>query len=321
MPPLVIGADVRERQTPSVASNGTDYFVTWMDFRNINWDILGARVLGSGASSSAVLDPSGIVISADPAYQNASDVASNGTDYFVVWRKDASGQGHVYGARVTSAGVVQDTSAIAIATNTVEHYTPRVASNGSNYLVVWSEVPGSTSWDVVGRRVSTAGAVLDTSAIAISSAIREQYDPDVASNGTDYFVAWADYRSGSNHDIYGARVSGGGTVLDTSGLALCTETVQQHVPRVAYDGTNYVAAWADYRWDNSWDVYATQVTSSGTVVTPGGFSVVYNARETQPHVALASAGGQQSLLVFSRYDTEPNTVADNRRIRGTFISF
>ncbi|WP_224241126.1 RHS repeat domain-containing protein [Hyalangium gracile] len=321
VPPLVIGLADRERGTPAVASNGTDYFVTWRDFRNINWDIYGARVLGSGASSSAVVDPSGISISTDPAFQNAPDIASNGTDYFVVWRKDVGGPANVHGARVTSAGAVLDTSGIAIATSSADHYTPRVASNGSNYLVVWAESQGTTSWDVLGRRVSTAGAVLDTSAIAISTAVREQYEPDVASNGTDYFVAWADYRSGSNHDIYGARVSGGGALLDAAGLALCTDPVQQYVPKVAYDGTNYVAAWPDYRWDSFWDVFATQVTSTGTVVTPNGFSVSYNVRETEPHVALASGGGQQSFLVFSRHDAEPSTTTDNRRIRGQFISF
>jgi hypothetical protein len=319
VPPLAITASIRERQTPSVTSNGTDYLVVWMDYRDINWDIYGARVLGSGPSASAVLDPSGFAVSAHTAFQNAPHVAALGTDYLVVWRQDVGSRADVYGARVTSAGVVQDTSGIAIATNTVEHYTPRVASNGSHYFVVWAEYQNATAWDIAGARVSPAGVLVDTSGIAISTAIREQYDPDVASDGTDFLVVWTDYRSGSNNDIYGARVTGAGVLQDSSGLALCTETVQQFSPRVVWDGTNYLAAWADYRWDSYWDVHATQVTSSGTVVTPGGFSVVYNARETEPHVALASGGGQQSFVTFSRYDTEPGT--GSRRVRGQFVSF
>jgi hypothetical protein len=265
------------------------------------------------------VDPGGFVISADPATQNAPDVAALGTDYLVVWRQDLGFRADVYGARVTSAGVVQDSTGIAIATNTVEHYSPRVASNGSDYLVVWAEFQSTTLWDIAGARVSPAGVLLDPSGIAISQGIREQYEPDVASNGTDFFVVWTDYRSGENHDIYGARVTGTGVVQDSSGLALCTETVQQFSPRVVWDGTNYLAAWADYRWDSYWDVFATQVTSAGTVVSPGGFGVVYNARETEPHLALASGGGQQSLVTFSRYDTEPGT--GSRRIRGQFVAF
>jgi hypothetical protein len=319
VPPLALTSAIRERQTPAVASNGTDYFVTWMDFRNTNWDIYGARVLGSGSSSSAVVDRNGFAISADTAFEDAPAVASDKKDYFVVWRQEVGSRGDIDGARVTSAGVVLDTPGIALATNLVEHYSPRVASNKSNYLVVWAEYQALTVWDVYGRRVAADGTLLDRSSIAISAGAREQYQPDVASDGTDYFVVWTDYSLSENYDIYGSRVTGEGVVQDTSGLALCTETVNQHSPRVAHDGTNYVAAWADYRFDLSWDVYATQVTSMGTVVTPGGFSVVYNARETGPHVALASAGNQQSLVVFSRYDTEPNV--GSRRIRGQYFAF
>jgi hypothetical protein len=319
VPPLVLTAAIRERQTPAVASNGMDFFVTWMDFRDTNWDIYGARVLGSGSTSSAVVDPGGFVISANLAFENAPAVASDGTDYFVVWRQEVSGRGDIYGARVTSAGIVQDTSGIALATNLVEHYAPRVASNGSNYLVVWAEDQGLTTWDVYGRRVSDAGSLLDMSSIAISAGAREQYEPDVASDGTDYFVVWTAYSLNESYDIHGARVTGEGVVQDTSGIELCTQIVNQHSPKVTYDGTNYVVAWADYRFDSYWDVYATQVTSSGTVVTPNGFSVVFNARQTGPHLSLASAGGQQSFVAFSRYDTEPNV--GSRRIRGQYFAF
>ena len=86
-----------------------------------------------------------------------------------------------------------------------------------------------------------------------------------------------------------------------------------------FDGTNYVSAWADYRWSSSWQVFGTQVTSSGTVVTSNGFAMTYNVRQTEPFVALASEGSQKSLVVYSRYDTEPDQ--GSRRIRGVFFSF
>ena len=105
----------------------------------------------------------------------------------------------------------------------------------------------------------------------------------------------------------------------TCRLALCTETAQEYSPKVAFDGANYVAAWADYRYGSSWDVFATQVTSAGTVITPSGFSIVSSVRESEPFVSVASAGGQQSLAIYSRYDTEPNQ--GSRRVRGSFVSF
>ncbi len=316
---LLIGTALRERGSPAVASNGQDYLVSWSDFRDVNWDIYGARVLGSGPSASAVLDSGGFAISTDEAVQNEPAVASHGSDYLVIWRQAVEERGDLYGARVTSTGGVLDTSGIAIATNPVEHYSPKVASNTSNYLVVWAEEhEGTTSWDIVGARVSLEGVLVDPGGFLISDASMEQYAPSVASDGSGYFVAWADYRSG-NTDIYGARVTDGGVVLDPLGIAICTELEHQYAPAVAFDGTSYVTAWADYRGDTLWDIYATQVSSAGGVATPDGFQVAWNVRETEPALSLGSAGGQQSLLVYSRYDTEPDQ--GSRRIRGRFISF
>jgi hypothetical protein len=62
--------------------------------------------------------------------------------------------------------------------------------------------------------------VLDPSGIAVSTAANWQRYPSAASNGTDYFVAWIDDRSGADYDIYGARVTSAGTVLDPSGLLI-----------------------------------------------------------------------------------------------------
>ncbi len=47
--------------------------------------------------------------------------------------------------------------------------------------------------------------------------------------------------------------------------------------------------------------------------------MAFDVRAYEPYVALASAGGQQSLVVYSRYDTEPST--GSRRIRGQFITY
>src|SRR5690606_17660091 len=144
-----------------------------------------------------------------PEFQNSPAVASDGTDYLVVWRQASGGRGDVHAARVTSAGAVLDSSGIAVATNVAEHYTPRVASNGAGYLVVWAEYRGASAGDLLGKRLSGQGALLDASPIVVTGAAREQHKPDVASDGTDYLVVWMDYRSNTSTDVYGARVTVG----------------------------------------------------------------------------------------------------------------
>ncbi|HLL04291.1 MAG TPA: hypothetical protein VK539_27145 [Myxococcaceae bacterium] len=316
---FVIGSAARERQAPAVASNGADYLVTWMDYRDVNWNIYGARVRGSGPTASAVVDSSGLLISSHPDTQYSPSVASDGTDYLVVWRQVPVDRADIHGARVGSDGVVQDPSGIAIATNLVEHYTPRVASNGSGYLVIWAELHTATLWDIYGARVGSDGVLQDTTRIAVANYSYAQFDPDVASDGAGYLVVWTDHRGENNHDIYGARVSGAGAVQDTSGVAICAHRTNQYSPAVTFDGTSYVVAWADHRDNAVWDIYATQVSSEGSVVTANGSRVAWDVRTYEERVALASVGNQQSLIVYSRYDTEPST--GSRRIRGRFISF
>lgn len=95
-------------------------------------------------------------------------------------------------------------------------------------------------------------------------------------------------------------------------------TSNQFMPAVTFDGTSYVVGWADFRDNTFWDIYAVQVTS-GAVVSSSPSLAAYEVRAYEPYVALASAGGQQSLIAYSRYDTEPST--GSRRIRGRFITY
>jgi hypothetical protein len=57
--------------------------------------------------------------------------------------------------------------------------------------------------------------------------------PDVAFDGTNYFAVWEDYRS-SDSDIYGARVSSAGSVLDPSGIQLTHASTYELSPTVSF---------------------------------------------------------------------------------------
>ncbi|NTX67824.1 hypothetical protein HUA74_45040, partial [Myxococcus sp. CA051A] len=124
--------------------------------------------------------------------------------------------GDIFGARVTSAGVVLDASAFAISTESQSQETPSVASNGTDYLIVWEDARLNDAGDIFGARVTSTGAVVDASGFAISTIYNGQTRPSVAFNGTDFYVAWQDARS--SLDIYGARVTTTGEVLDSSGV-------------------------------------------------------------------------------------------------------
>ncbi|UCF81697.1 MAG: hypothetical protein JSV08_04595, partial [Acidobacteriota bacterium] len=100
-------------------------------------------------------------------------------------------------------------------------------------------------------RVASDGTVLDPTGIAVSTAASEQYNPSVASNGTDYFVAWEDHRSGTGFsDIYGARVASDGTVLDAAGILIQQSPYNNDYPAVAYSSCGkYLVAYERFHDD------------------------------------------------------------------------
>ncbi|MEO0306203.1 MAG: T9SS type A sorting domain-containing protein [candidate division WOR-3 bacterium] len=291
---IAISTAADDQYYPSVAFDGTNYFVVWQDYRSGNWDIYGARVSRIGT----VLDQNGIAISTATSNQRYPSVAFDGTNYFVVWQDYRSGNWDIYGARVNRIGTVLDPNGIAISTATNSREYPSVAFDGTNYFVVWHDSRSDPFYDIYGARVSPDGTVLDQNGIAISTATGGQGLPSVAFDGTNYLVVWTDYRSGTYSDIYGARVNQNGTVLDPNGIAISITTHSQYYPSVAFDGTNYFVVWEDTR-NNSYDIYGARVSPDGTVLDPTGIAIsTATNHQIYPSVAF---DGTNYLVVWTDY--------------------
>ena len=249
---------------PTLAFGGTNYLVAWDD----GGRIYAARVSPAGA----VLDPTGIAISMDPsALSSYPSVAFDGANYLVAW----GSRGYdIAGARVSLAGAVLDPTGIAISTAVGFQFqkSAAVAFDGTNYAVAWERSTPSTNPDIYGTRVTPAGAVLDPTGIAISTAGYHQRAPAVGSDGSHSLVAWDDTRSGTGFDIYGARVSQAGTVLDAAGIGISTSDARGTTPALAFDGTNYLVAWEDLRPGGN-RIYGARVSSAGAVLDPDGIPI------------------------------------------------
>jgi MYXO-CTERM domain-containing protein len=300
-PAFPVATAENDQSFPAVAWDGSNYLVVWSDLRSAaNLDIYGARVSAAGV----VLDASGIAISTAPGDESNPALAWNGTNYLVVWQDRRSGNSDdIYGARVTAAGEVLD--AIAISTATSSQTNPRLAWNGTNYLVVWQDTRSGVSWDVYGARVSAAGEVLDPDGIAISTEANSQAHPALAWDGSNYLVVWHDTRRQTYHDIYGARVSAGGTVLDPAGIPISTVASQKWQPALAWDGSNYLVVWMDDQSGN-YDLYGARVSAAGEVLDTGGIAISTAARD-QGYPAVAW-DGRHHLVVW--HDSRSGTSWD-----------
>ncbi len=286
------GSNSLSWSSAAVAWGGAHYLVAWAGpgpGRSLD-DIRGSRVSPTGT----VQDPSGITISTAANYQNSAAVASDGTSYLVVWVDGRGPGGEVYGTIVSAGGVVSSPSSIAISATL--GYEPAVAWDGTNYLVVWTDGRnGSTNFDIYGTRVSASGVVQDPSGIPISTMPGNQHLPAVAWDGTSSLVVWADRRTGTD-DIYGARVSAGGTVQDPLGILVSTAQGDQSAPAVVWNGTDYFVVWQDARaaTDNL-DIYGTRVSTTGVVQDPSGIAIS-TAPDSQTSPAVAWGGGNYLVV-------------------------
>jgi hypothetical protein len=266
---VAISSAVNDQVWPELAFDGTDYLVVWHDYRSGLWDIYGARV----TTAAGVLDTAGIAISTGPNDTGWAAVGFDGADYFVVWGEYLSGSWDVYGARVALDGSVLDTAGIAVSSATNSQDAPAIAFDGANHLVVWQDGRNGSYTDVYGSRVDVDGIVLDPAGIVISTVANDQECPAVAFDGTNYLVVWDDYRNGSGFDIYGSRVGTDGTVLDPGGIPISTADDDQEYSSIAFDGTDYLVVWDDYRSGSSWDIYGARVGVDGNVLDPAGIPI------------------------------------------------
>jgi hypothetical protein len=255
-------------------------------------------------------------------------VASDGTDFVVTWRGLASGAASaIHAARISGAsGVVLDSPPLVLSTTAAEHFfrpqRPAVTFDGTAYVVAWSDrkYASFSAFDIVVKRLSTAGAVLDPDGIAVTAAAAEQQtEPVLASDGTNTLVAWTDHRfEYTTSDIFGARVSKAGAVLDPGGVILAQAGYSQYTPALRWDGSQYVLAWNDTRrWASSGsgqsDVYVTRITALGKSLTPSGTLVSETVGVPTPSI-IAMGDGISDLVAWAAPD-----VGGVYRVRGSFL--
>ncbi len=162
----------------------------------------------------------------------------------------------------------------------------KVASNGSDWLIVWPEGGG-----IRAARVSGAGVVLDPTGFQVVANATGRIE--VASNGSEYLIVWGE------GDIYGARVAATGTVIGAP-IAIAQQPGAQAGADIAWAGSNYLVAWADEA--GAGNVVAARVRSDGSVLDPQGIQLsTHAAAEHWPHVA---SSGTESLVVWERAQNE-----------------
>ena len=281
--------------------------VVWEDYRKDGpGDIIGTLVDAAGKVQS----PAGVDLSQNASYQYDPVVASNGKTYLVVWGDSRNQYAYdVYGTRVSMAGKVLDPQGTAISTASPKN--PKnlmaMASDGSDYLVVWAEYRNSEGrYAIFGKRVSAAGKPLGAD-FRISDQSNAYSAPALAHDRTsgNYLVVFNscdDKDTGHNkpHDVHGVLVSKAGKLLASPGqISICAAGLAQHRPAVAMGKDSFMVVWLDGRTGQDFDVYGARVDRAGKLLDPTGIQVSRGKTITLPP-AIAHDGVGKYLVVRSQ---------------------
>lgn len=285
---------------PSIACAPPRCAGVWIDNRDAgSYLVYGARVDPSGT----VIDDAGVPFMGSDSYRPA--IAFNGTNYLIASDQRVTGQApNVYGTLASPTAFTPITpGGDLFSTAVAAQDDPRAASDGTDYLLVWSDERNlaTTGQDIFAARVARDAGLLDPSGFPISTAPGRQLLPTVTFTGSDYLVAWLDYRDGgSSPAIWGARVSQGGGVLDPNGFPITTPGPIGSLQLAALDG-GALAVWEDGRnqADSGTDLSFARLDPRGTVLDPGGLPLVI-APNSQVSPALDS-DGTSAIVAWTDY--------------------
>ncbi|UCF04146.1 MAG: T9SS type A sorting domain-containing protein [bacterium] len=159
---------------------------------------------------------------------------------------------------------------------------------GGGCIIVWcDERDGLSMADIYAQRVDATGTVRWASnGIPICTAQGTQTDPQIVPDGLGgAIITWADYRSGSDADVFAQRIDIDGNILwSTDGVPVCIRELNQYDPQlVPDDAGGVIISWAhnDNSMVSTFDIWAQRITADGDIPIATllqGFTASINGR-------------------------------------------
>lgn len=295
---LLCGAAGNQNSCALVSDAAGGAIVLWSDGRGATTDIYAQRVDAAGAPQWAA---GGVVVCGAAGDQGLVVPVEDGASGVIAAWTDSrnSPVTEIYAQRLNGSGAPQWTAdGVLLGADTV--FPAAVTADGAGgAIVAWSRIlpfaPGAPNYDLHAQRLNAVGTALWTpGGVVVCGAIDTQTFPDLVSDGAGgAFVAWSDYRSDIDNDIYAQRLNAAGAPQWTAdGVPVCIMAGNQVDVRVSRDGAGgMLLAWEDHR--SITDVYAQRLSASGVPRWALNGAAVSTAASSQgaPRLVSDGAGG------------------------------
>jgi hypothetical protein len=257
---------------PRISHDGVGNFIVVWQSKNQDGSQTGVyaqRYTSAGATAGAEFKANTYTTS----YQAYPAVAQDSAGNFVVaWttygQTGTYGYEDVFGQRYTSAGATSGSEfrANTYTTDTAQQF-PRVARNGTGFVVVWqSDGQDGDGNGVYGQRYTSAGAASGSEFRANTYTTSEQAYPDVDLDGTGNFVVvWQSLnQDAGTAGVFAQRYNSSGTKVGTEFLVNTTTAGAQDAPAIAVDtaGT-FVVIWESPQEGNGFGIVGQRFSNAG----------------------------------------------------------
>jgi len=290
---------------PALICTGQTWTDGYVEFNGEVFTVTLSRILGDSCEvrvypvslDGAVLDTAGVLIERDDCVRECA-LSWRGDTGLVAWipGHDIDTTTGIYARRLDRSFTVLDTGRIQVsATYYGQRFQgpngPAVAGSTGGFGVAYSYLQGHGYRDMVYRRVSPGGQVLDTVDRMASFAASRASLICTATDGRDFFAVWVDeFPDGSTSGIYGSRFSPVGEILQPHSIRLSQPGCTQ--PDIAFADGVYLVLWRNDVDTSASDLQAVRVGKDGTLLDSVPISIpddiVYSA---------AVAGGRDIFLV------------------------
>jgi probable HAF family extracellular repeat protein len=288
-----------------VATDGTDFFVTWVDSRFAYNEIFGTRVSAAGQ----VLDPNGIKLYGVPGSYSQSAVALcfDGANYVAAYHARPVNAENIFASRIAPNGTLLTPNPIVVSdTASLQPAIAPLAGGGSQ--VVWTDRRLSTEQtgfifnnpDIFGAKIAADGTTSAPVPVSLG-APRETFPRIVFTAGGNFTSVFQSTVSGAGKILL-QRFDANGNAIDAEPIVVASGSDRIKNPSVAWNGANYLVV-----WELNTQIFGRRVGADGSLsgvefpIMPGN----------QPDVA---ALGTQFLVVDDYEPTDHIRFAQSIRV-------
>jgi hypothetical protein len=242
-----------------LGKGGNGFGLVWQDKRTGKGQIFFAPLDLKGARQAA----SDVRVSTTTGSSEHPALDSDGTSWGVVYSDSTTPPLKLFFQKVDLTGVLQG-NAVQITNSIGESDWPDIVWDGTNYAVAYDDSRlGAQAHDIFFQKLDSSGQKVGPE-VRITTDPARQSSPILKWNGTEYGIAWTDYRFPFNREIYFARLDASGAVIGTE-VRVTNDAADSAWPDLAWNTVDkqWALVWHDTR-DGNDEIYFARLDAMGT---------------------------------------------------------